>query len=114
MRRIASTAKLATSRIPIRISPGFPPKGVVDRTIQICEWDVRRLRSIGYPRRNTTELFEDVTESAPASRCCPYRGFQRRWTCPIGAVIAGRAQTVHSDQRGRAKGVRPPDGVDEP
>src|SRR5215831_3485276 len=22
-----------------------------------------------------------------ASRCCPYRGLQRRWTCPIGAVI---------------------------
>jgi hypothetical protein len=36
------------------------------------------------------------------------------WTCPIGAVIGGRAQTVHSAQRGRAKGVRPPDGVDEP
>jgi hypothetical protein len=34
-------------------------------------------------------------------------------TCPIGAVIGGRAQTVHSAQRGRA-GVRPPGGVDEP
>src|SRR6516165_5510720 len=49
-----------------------------------------------------------------ASRCCPYRGLQRRWTCPIGAVIGGRVQTVHSAQRGRAEGVRPPDGVDEP
>src|SRR5262245_43007962 len=24
-----------------------------------------------------------------ASRCCPYRGLQRRWTRPIGAVIGG-------------------------
>jgi hypothetical protein len=40
--------------------------------------------------------------------------FQRRWTCPIGVIIAGRVQTVHSAQRGRAKGIRPPDGVDEP
>jgi transposase InsO family protein len=51
-----------------------------------------------------------------ASRCCAHRGLQKavEWRCPIGAVIAGRAQTVHSAQRGRAKGVRPPDGVDEP
>src|SRR5947208_14445800 len=30
--------------------------------------------------------------SGRASRCCPYPGLQRRWTCPIRAVIASRAK----------------------
>ena len=33
-------------------------------------------------------------------------------TCPIRAVIARLTQTGHSAQRGRARGARPPDGVD--
>src|SRR5262245_19297692 len=30
-----------------------------------------------------------------ASRCCPYRGLQRRWTCPIGQLLgAGPKQSI--------------------
>ena len=47
-------------------------------------------------------------------RCCPYRGIQRRWTCQSRALIASPARQGHSAQCGHAKGVRPPDGVDEP
>jgi hypothetical protein len=48
----------------------------------------------------------------------PLSGHSSRWTGANGAVIAGRAQTGHpardSAQCGRAEGVRPPDGVDQP
>ena len=66
--------------------------------------------------RKSSLTFSMPNSAAPTSpsSCCPYRGFQRRWTCPIGAVIGDRVQTVHSAQRGRAKGVRPSNGVDEP
>src|SRR5260370_6035539 len=66
--------------------------------------------------RKSSMTFSMPNSAAPTSpsSCCPDRGLQRRWTCPIGAVIGDRFQTVHSAQRGRAKGVRPSNGVDEP
>jgi hypothetical protein len=45
---------------------------------------------------------------------CPYRGLQRPVDMPDRGSYWGPVQTVHSAQRGRAKGVRPSNGVDEP
>src|SRR5258705_9877051 len=42
------------------------------------------------------------------------KALQSCWKCPIRAVIARLTQTGHSAQRGRARGARPPDGVDQP
>ena len=74
------------------------------------EWVVARGRGARRP-----------TRLPRCSRCDRWRhdaaliqALQSRWTCPIRAVIAGLAQTGHSAQRGRAKGARPPDGVDQP
>src|SRR5262249_55450912 len=50
-----------------------------------------------------------------ASRCCPYRGLQRRWTCPIGAVIGGPGPKEPSLLKVAAQGgVHRSEGVDEP
>src|SRR5262249_1338386 len=68
-------------------------------------------QSAAVPRTLKPNPPKALVRSTQASRCCPYPGLQRRWTCPIRAVIAGRAQTVHFAQCGRAEGVRPPDGV---
>src|SRR6266446_8470188 len=77
---------------------------------------VRKTEFPGKPRRYSRPETEfpptPLPDRSRASRCCPYPGLQRRWTCPIRAVIASRAQTVHFAQCGRAEGVRPPDGVD--
>src|SRR5215813_14560213 len=139
MRRIAFTAKHATSRIPIRTSPGFLPRAVAGQTIRICEWILHAYpsrRSVTadlapVPNPNLLKVVRTgispqkrggtanpkpnppkaVVRSTQASRCCPYPGLKSRWTCQIRAVIAGRAQTVHFAQCGRAEGVRPPNGV---
>src|SRR5215510_10965361 len=69
-------------------------------------------KSTAVPRTLKPNPPKAIARSTQTSRCCPYPGLQRRWTCPIRAVIAGRAQTVHFAQCGRAEGVRPPNGVD--
>ena len=71
---------------------------------------------------------QPITAPGPADPATPICNRCDRWrhdaalikalqswrTCPIRAVIARLTQTGHSAQRGRARGARPPDGVDEP
>src|SRR5262245_57150382 len=46
-------------------------------------------------KRSTSSYLVGCPIGPSASRCCPYRGLQRRWTCPIGAVIgAGPKQSI--------------------
>src|SRR5262249_18923619 len=107
-RRTASTAKPAISRTRIRILPGLRPRAAAGRTIRICEWNLEHK-----PYANLAPVPDDPRDvSRPgrrASRCCPYRGIQRRWTCPIGAGIAGAVPTrpfCHSGARGGRSSAR--------
>src|SRR5262249_27317362 len=63
-------------------------------------------------RLTTSSYLAGCPIGPSASRYCAYRGLQGGVEMPDQGSYCGPAQTVHSAQRGRAKAVRSPDGVD--
>src|SRR5215510_4733040 len=90
MRRIASTAKPATSRIPSRTSSGSCPKGAGDPTTRTCDKDVPVTSPLSFARR---ALFVLLIAAALPSAASAQEALSSR----LGAYLAGRIAASERD-----------------